>query len=71
MKIWIICREGDQERFRKVGQGHIAHCLRCQGDPVFIFVSRMEALDVPVQGNDIDGALFLDKCIWWRAQIGR
>lgn len=37
---------------------------------MFIFVSRIEPLDVSIQGTDLDGVLFHDEWIW-RAQTGR
>lgn len=35
-----------------ISQGHITHCLRCQGDSVLIFMSGMGSLETNVSGGE-------------------
>lgn len=50
--IWTICKVRGQEKFRMVSQGHITHCLRCQGDSVLIFMSIMGSLGTNMSGKE-------------------
>lgn len=50
--VWTICKAGGQEKFRMVSQGHITHCLRCQGDSVLIFMSWTGSLGTNMSGTE-------------------